>query len=179
MKLTAQQVYDRLINDDQILSSKGRITFHLANIDIIVRQRDVVGNIMQEWVDALLAADSMRELGYTPDDFIGSWSEKFDGNGRITVEKGAKGSYDIRIERPREDGKIDIWEMTGRPAGDGGILYYEYGKHIIRTDGSEEYSDNVQYENGTGRLTLNSAFEIMWQDDVDHAGDNAVFVNEG
>ena len=136
-------------------------------------------DIMQEWVDALLAADSMRELGYTPDDFIGSWSEKFDGNGRITVEKGAKGSYDIRIERPREDGKIDIWEMTGRPAGDGGILYYEYGKHIIRTDGSEEYSDNVQYENGTGRLTLNSAFEIMWQDDVDHAGDNAVFVNEG
>ena len=134
---------------------------------------------MQEWVDALLAADSMRELGYTPDDFIGSWSEKFDGNGRLTVEKGAKGSYDIRIERPREDGKEDIWEMTGRPAGDGGILYYEYGKHIIRTDGSEEYSDNVQYENGTGRLTLNSAFEIMWQDDVDHAGDNAVFVNEG
>lgn len=65
MKLTAQQVYDRLINDDQILSSKGRITFHLADIDIIVRQRDVVGNIMQEWVEGWLKKNSVE---YAPND---------------------------------------------------------------------------------------------------------------
>lgn len=65
MKLTAQQVYDKLINDDQILSSKGRITFHLANIDIIVRQRDVVGNIMQEWVEGWLKKNGVE---YAPND---------------------------------------------------------------------------------------------------------------
>ena len=51
MKLTAQQIIDKLLNDDQILTSKGQITFELANINIVVRQRDVVGNIMQEWVE--------------------------------------------------------------------------------------------------------------------------------
>ena len=60
MKLTAQQVYDKLINDDKILSSKGQITFNLANIEIIVRQRDVVGNIMQEWVEGWLKKNNVE-----------------------------------------------------------------------------------------------------------------------
>lgn len=60
MKLTSQQIIDTLINDDQILSSKGQITFQLANINIIVRQRDVVGNIMQEWVEGWLRKNSIE-----------------------------------------------------------------------------------------------------------------------
>lgn len=60
MKLTAQQVYDKLITDDKILSSKGQITFNLANIEIIVRQRDVVGNIMQEWVEGWLKKNNVE-----------------------------------------------------------------------------------------------------------------------
>ncbi len=51
MKSTAQEIYEKLINDDKILTKKGQITFSLGNIDIIVRQRDVVGNIMQEWME--------------------------------------------------------------------------------------------------------------------------------
>ena len=137
-------------------------------------------DIMQEWYAALASADSMRELGYSPDDLIGSWAEKFDGCGLITVETGARGTYDVLVKRQNDEGKEDIWEMTARPTGEGGALYYEYGKHTVRTyDSSGEYTEEVQYENGTGRLYLNSAYEIMWQDDIDHAGDNAVFVNQG
>ena len=51
MKLTVDEIYDRLVNEDKILTKKGRITFTLGDIDIIVKQRDVVGNIMQEWVE--------------------------------------------------------------------------------------------------------------------------------
>ena len=54
MRLTVEEIYDRLVNDDRILTKKGRITFTLGDIDIIVRQRDVVGNIMQEWVEGWL-----------------------------------------------------------------------------------------------------------------------------
>lgn len=54
MKLSAQQIIEKLLNDDHILDAEGQITFELANIDIIVRQRDVVGNIMQEWVEGWL-----------------------------------------------------------------------------------------------------------------------------
>ena len=35
------------------------------------------------------------------------------------------------------------------------------------------------YENGTGKFYLNSVGELMWQDNVDGAGDNTVFVNCG
>lgn len=30
MKLTVEEIYDRLVNDDKILTKKGRITFTLA-----------------------------------------------------------------------------------------------------------------------------------------------------
>ena len=42
MKLTVEEIYDRLVNDDKILTKKVRITFTLGDIVIIVRQRDVV-----------------------------------------------------------------------------------------------------------------------------------------
>ncbi|MFA6780340.1 MAG: NgoBV family restriction endonuclease, partial [Paludibacteraceae bacterium] len=60
MRLTAEEIYDRLVNDDKILTKKGRITFTLGDIDIIVRQRDVVGNIMQEWVEGWLKKNNIE-----------------------------------------------------------------------------------------------------------------------
>ena len=50
MKLTAQEVYNKLMLEDKILEVKGQIKFYLGNVDIVVKQRDVVGNIMQEWL---------------------------------------------------------------------------------------------------------------------------------
>ena len=62
MRLTVEEIYNRLVNDDKILTKKGRITFTLGNIDIIVRQRDVVGNIMQEWVEGWLKKENLMEI---------------------------------------------------------------------------------------------------------------------
>lgn len=50
MKLNAQDIYDKLINEAQILDIKGQIKFNLGDVSIIVKQKDVVGNIMQEWL---------------------------------------------------------------------------------------------------------------------------------
>lgn len=47
MRLTAQEVYDKLVNEDGILQLEGQIKFYLGDVNIIVKQRDVVGNIMQ------------------------------------------------------------------------------------------------------------------------------------
>ena len=83
MKLTVEEIYDRLVNDDKILTKKGRITFTLGDIDIIVRQRDVVGNIMQEWVEGWLKKndieyalnDNTRNHSiFRHDNFIGCFS---------------------------------------------------------------------------------------------------------
>lgn len=63
MRVTAQQVYDKLINEDKILELQGQIRFYLGDVNIIVKQRDVVGNIMQEWLQGWLEA---RGIDYAP-----------------------------------------------------------------------------------------------------------------
>mgnify|MGYP002626128294 CR=1 FL=1 len=63
MKLTAKDVYNRLLKDDKIYDTKGQIRFYLGNVDIVVKQRDVVGNIMQEWLEGWL---KKNDIDYSP-----------------------------------------------------------------------------------------------------------------
>ena len=49
--LTAEEVFDRLLNVDRIKTAEGQIRFYLGDVDIIVKQKDVVGNIIQEWLE--------------------------------------------------------------------------------------------------------------------------------
>lgn len=63
MRLTAQEIYDKLINDDRILQIEGQIKFYLGDVSIIVKQKDVVGNIMQEWLQGWL---DVRGIEYAP-----------------------------------------------------------------------------------------------------------------
>lgn len=65
MRLTAEQVFDKLINEDEILKLEGQIKFHLGDVDIIVRQKDVVGNIIQEWLQGWL---DKRDIEYAVND---------------------------------------------------------------------------------------------------------------
>lgn len=57
--LTAEQVYDRLLNQDHITKEKGQIRFFLGQVDIIVKQKDVVGNIIQEWLEGWLKSNGI------------------------------------------------------------------------------------------------------------------------
>lgn len=74
MRLSAQQIYDRLLNDDRILELEGQIKFYLGDVNIIVKQKDVVGNIMQEWLLGWLDARGIEyaesENTQMPPDFF-------------------------------------------------------------------------------------------------------------
>lgn len=63
MRLTAQEVYDKLVNEDKILELAGQIKFYLGDVDIIVKQKDVVGNIIQEWLQGWF---DKRSVEYAP-----------------------------------------------------------------------------------------------------------------
>jgi len=63
MRLTAQEVYNKLVNEDKILELKGQIKFYLGDVNIIVKQKDVVGNIIQEWLQGWL---DKRGIEYAP-----------------------------------------------------------------------------------------------------------------
>ena len=83
MKLTVEEVYNKLVNDDKILTKQGRITFTLGDIDIIVKQRDVVGNIMQEWIEGWLKKNdidySLNDNTQMPPDFYLTPDNKTEG----------------------------------------------------------------------------------------------------
>lgn len=63
MRLSAHEVYDKLIQEDKILELQGQIKFFLGDVDIIVKQKDVVGNIIQEWLQGWL---DKRGIEYAP-----------------------------------------------------------------------------------------------------------------
>lgn len=63
MKLSARQVYDKLVNEDKILELQGQIKFFFGDVDITVKQKDVVGNIIQEWLQGWL---DKRGVEYAP-----------------------------------------------------------------------------------------------------------------
>ena len=50
MRLNALKVVEKLLDEDKLLEIEGQIKFFLGDVDIIVKQKDVVGNIIQEWL---------------------------------------------------------------------------------------------------------------------------------
>lgn len=50
IRMSAQEVYEALLSEERITEIEGQIRFYLGTVDIVVRQRDVVGNIIQEWL---------------------------------------------------------------------------------------------------------------------------------
>ena len=136
--------------------------------------------VMQAWYDEVVAANDLGNaaLGYTADDLVGRWAEKIAGRGVITIEKAGDATYSVSIDWPGSAFERGIWEMTATPEGEGGALRYENAKHYVRTFTSDtEYTDEVVYEDGSGLFYLNSANEIMWEDHVNDAGADCVFIS--
>ena len=50
MRLNALKVFEKLLDEDKLLEIEGQIKFFLGDVDIIVKKKDVVGNIIQEWL---------------------------------------------------------------------------------------------------------------------------------
>lgn len=57
MKTTAQQLYDRLVNDYQLVGEQGGIKFQLKDLEITVKTKDSVGNLIQEWLKAWMVCE--------------------------------------------------------------------------------------------------------------------------
>lgn len=54
MRLKAKEIYDKIVTDEKICELEGQIKFYLGDVNIVVKQKDVVGNIMQEWLQGWL-----------------------------------------------------------------------------------------------------------------------------
>lgn len=134
--------------------------------------------VAYEWYRAI-AEHTGGTNSYTPDDLLGRWAEKVAGRCLIEITRGeGEGEYTVHIHWGSSAFESANWDMTANAEGNGGQLRYENARCYVRTYSSEtEYTDTVEYENGTGTFTLNSAYEILWDDETAHAAENCVFVN--
>lgn len=62
MKLTALEVYNKLVNEYNLKSLVGQIKFNLGDVAIIVKRKDIVGNVVQEWLEGWLKAKGIDFL---------------------------------------------------------------------------------------------------------------------
>jgi type II restriction enzyme len=100
MKLSPREVYESLIKEDKILEIRGQIKFVLGDIGIVVKQKDVVGNIMQEWIQGWL---ENRNVEYAlssntqmpPDFFLNCENRKVDMLEVKAFNRNASPGFDI------------------------------------------------------------------------------------
>jgi len=50
MKLTAQELYQKLVTEHEFIGKQGKIIFNLMDITLEVSTKDTVGNLVQEWI---------------------------------------------------------------------------------------------------------------------------------
>ncbi len=59
MKVSAQQLYKKLVTDYKLVGQKGRITFKLKNISVEIETKDTVGNLIQEWLKEWIKSEKI------------------------------------------------------------------------------------------------------------------------
>lgn len=130
--------------------------------------------VMHEFYLDLVLADS---LGYNTDDLIGKWGEKFVGRCGITIEKDENDIYHISIHWASSAFESNNWTMTAVPTGNGSEIRYEdCEKKVITFTSETESTETIVYQNGTGTFGLLSTNELQWNDEVEHAADDLVFI---
>jgi len=50
LKITSQQLYDKLVTEYSLVGQTGRILFTLKDLSVKIKTKDTVGNLIQEWL---------------------------------------------------------------------------------------------------------------------------------
>ena len=162
-KLTPGEVFRRLYEVYSIKSLDGRIRFFLGDVDIIVKQKDIVGNIVQEWLEgwfqkqgiAYLPSDN-RQL---PPDFYLDPEDKHHSLLEVKAfDRDASPAFDLAdFTGYAKAILLKPWELDaqylifGYSMSDEGIvtikdLWLKSVWEICRS--SDKWALNVQYKNG-------------------------------
>ena len=81
MKLTAKELYTKLVDEYKIIGQKGVIHFTLKDLTIAVETKDSVGNLLQEWLKAWFQASDIdflenKNMQSFPDFYLDKTNQK-------------------------------------------------------------------------------------------------------
>ncbi|MCU0325695.1 MAG: NgoBV family restriction endonuclease [Spirosomaceae bacterium] len=82
MKLTAQELFSKLVDEYKIIGETGVINFTLKNLTISVETKDTVGNLLQEWLKSWLVQmgvefEENKNTQKFPDFYLDKTNKKF------------------------------------------------------------------------------------------------------
>lgn len=60
MKVSAEQLYKKLVADYKLVGQKGKITFKLKDIAVEIETKDTVGNLIQEWLKEWMKSEKIE-----------------------------------------------------------------------------------------------------------------------
>lgn len=162
-RLSPQDVYERLLKSDLILTLEGHIRFYLGDVSIVVKQKDVVGNVLQEWLEGWLKHNDIAYANnpnsqMPPDFFLNPADHTHDLLEVKAFNYEASPAFDIadfksyQKEIIKEPWMLDTWYLIfGYTMNDQGIvtikrIWLKKVWEICRP--SSKWALNVQYKNG-------------------------------
>ncbi len=117
-------------------------------------------------------------LTVTPksDTLIGTWAEKIAGRGVITIQKTGNGTYDIAVRWSSSAFESANWSMKGTDDGKGSIRYTGCLSYTRTYTTDTAYSDKINYQDGSGRFSLNTDGTMTWSSDKGDVPAGTLFI---
>ena len=110
---------------------------------------------------------------------IGDYTDEHSQRAVMHIKATDENAADVTIHWANSATEMVMWHFAGIcDENDLSVSYTDCVKTIITTEDEEtEGSEKIVYGNGTGKLTYNEdAGSICWQDDMEDAGKDCVFV---
>lgn len=60
MRVTAEELYSKLVDEYQIVGKSGNINFTLNGLSVLIKSKDSVGNLIQEWLKTWMNHESIE-----------------------------------------------------------------------------------------------------------------------
>lgn len=123
---------------------------------------------------------AFAEDGQNPTmNLIGDYTDEHSQRAVMHIKATDENAADVTIHWANSATEMVMWHFTGIcDENDLSVSYTNCAKTIITTEDEDtEGSEKIVYKNGTGKLTYNEdAGSICWQDDMEDAGKDCVFV---
>ena len=110
---------------------------------------------------------------------MGEWQAKDNEDFIIDVWRDGEGLFHAIVNITGSEGEIAFYEMSGSwQDNEGGFLYSDCKKSIVRYDRDGNPDEEIVYTDGSGSITGRGE-SIVWKDKEENTGDGITFIYIG
>lgn len=173
--IAMQDSVDILWGSYELIAADGSFRYEYT-----IEGDDLLINLDDNWVAFSKEGSEAPEDDVTvqEDVYLGTWAEKTAERVVLHVTPAnEEGWYDIEITWREDLPQKDVYDMRAHLQDDGS-LYYDNCRYVIRTFEGDSFTDDIQYQSGSGLLYYDEdAGELYWTDyEVDSKENVTTFI---